>query len=103
MVDRKKPRSLARCLSILRRQMPDLSARYHVRSLGAFGSYVRHEANARSDLDLLVEFDEPPGLIAFIALENELSAMLGVKVDLVMKTALKLRIGERILREVVPV
>ena len=52
---------------------------------------------------MLVEFYETPGLLRFIAMENYLSDLLGVKVDLVMKDALKPAIGKRILAEVVPV
>ena len=86
---------------ILRQQLPLLSARYHVRSLGLFGSYVRQQQHEASDLDVLVEFRETPSLLKFIELENYLSDLLGLKVDLVMKQALKPRIGQRILEEVV--
>jgi len=74
-----------------------------VKSLGVFGSYVRQEQSTGSDLDLLVTFYEPPGLLKFIELENYLTDLSGIKVDLVMQDALKPRIGERILSEVVPV
>ena len=86
----------------LRQQMPDLSERYRVNSLGVFGSYVRQEQQSDSDLDLLITFHEPPSLLKFIELENYLTDLLGVKVDLVMQSALKPRIGKRILSEVVP-
>ena len=60
--------------------------KWKVKSLGIFGSYVRGEARKSSDLDLLVEIDDPKmGLLRFIALENYLSDLLGVKVDLVEK------------------
>jgi predicted nucleotidyltransferase len=75
-----------------------------VRSLGFFGSFVRGEQNRRSDLDILVEFEERDlTLLQFIALENELSGLLGVKVDLVERRALKPAIGKHILQEVVAV
>jgi uncharacterized protein len=51
----------------------------------------------------LVTFAEPPGLLTFLALENYLTDVLGVKVDLVMREALKPAIGEHVLRELVPV
>lgn len=66
-----------------------------------FGSYVRQQQHVGSDVDLLVTFVEPPSLIQFIELENELSDRLGIKVDLVMRDALKPAIGQRILNEVV--
>ena len=56
-----------------------------------------------SDLDLLVTFSETPGLFAFVALENHLSDVLGIEVDLVMKDSLKPNIGERILAEARPI
>ena len=95
--------TLNQLLPCLRVHLPDLSARYRIASLGVFGSYLRGEQQPGSDLDLLVEFHEPPGLFDFIRLENELGALLGVKVDLVMKSALKPGIGRYILREVQPV
>ena len=88
---------------ILRDQLPELGERYRVKSLGLFGSYVRGEEREGSDLDLLVEFTDTPDLFEFVALGRDLSELLGVKVDLVMKRALKACIGERILKEVVSV
>jgi predicted nucleotidyltransferase len=82
---------------------PDLAKEYRVSSLALFGSYLRGEESMTSDLDILVTFVEEPGLIKFIELEHRLSDELGVKVDLVMKDALKPRLGERILEEAVPV
>lgn len=87
----------------LRQQLPLLAVDYRVKSLGLFGSYVRREEHEKSDLDILIEFHEAPSLLRFIELENFLSDMLGVKVDLVMKDVLKPRIGQRILEEVEPV
>ncbi|MEK7400068.1 MAG: nucleotidyltransferase family protein [Candidatus Poribacteria bacterium] len=80
--------------------MPYFVDKYKVKSLGIFGSYVRGEQKKRSDLDVLVEFAEPIGLFEYIALERELGERTGKKVDLVMKTALKPRIGKHILAEV---
>ena len=87
----------------LRQHLPLIQQRYGVESLALFGSYARQEQRPGSDLDLLVTFREPPSLLTFLELENYLTDALGVKVDLVMKGALKRRIGERILREAVPV
>jgi predicted nucleotidyltransferase len=87
----------------LRRELSALAQRFHVRSLGVFGSFARYENRPESDLDLLVTFDETPGLFQFIELENHLSDLLGVKVDLVMRDSLHPHIGKRVLSEVVPV
>lgn len=86
---------------MLRQQMPHLADHYGVESLGVFGSFVRQEQLPESDLDLLVTFREPPGLLRYIELENYLTDLLGVRVDLVMRDALKPRIGQRVLKEVV--
>jgi predicted nucleotidyltransferase len=91
-------------LRTLRLHLPELRERHGVRTLGVFGSYARGEQRPRSDLDLLVEFDARPlTLIQVIALEQDLSDLLGVKVDLVEKKTLKPAIGRHILQEVIPV
>lgn len=90
-------------ITILRKILPELRQSFGVRSLGIFGSYVRGQQKRKSDIDILVEFDREPTLFSFIRLENHLSHKLGVKVDLVMKDALKPAIGRRVLGEVVPV
>jgi predicted nucleotidyltransferase len=96
-------RSLESMLKILRREVPMLAERYNVEKLEVFGSYVRSEQKKDSDLDVLVTFKEDPSLLTFIAIENYLSDLLGIKVDLVMKDSLKPRIGQQILREAIPV
>lgn len=95
--------SLEKILNILRQQIPMLAERYSVEKLEVFGSYVRSEQDKDSDLDILVTFKEVPSLLTFIAIENYLSDLLGIKVDLVMKDSLKPKIGQRILQEAIPV
>ena len=89
----------------LKEHMPELHKRYGVKTLGIFGSYAQGRQHKRSDVDLLVEFDEhvPITLVRFIALERELGKLLGQRVDLVEREALKPVIGQRILTEVIPV
>lgn len=72
-----------------------------VKEIGIFGSYVKGKAKKKSDVDILVEFSEPIGLFEFMDLEEYLGNLLGIKVDLVSKKALKPRIGKYILKEVV--
>ncbi len=88
-------------VSKIREALPTLRKKYGVASLGIFGSYVRAEQGRRSDVDILVEFEQPISLFRFMALEFELEDLVGRKVDLVMKTALKPAIGRHILSEVV--
>ena len=63
-------------LRTLRVHLPELREHYGVRTLGVFGSYVRGEQRPRSDLDLLVEFDQAPTLPDFIDLEHYLGSLL---------------------------
>ena len=93
------PRKYEEISSELKEILPTLRTQYRVRTMEIFGSYVRGEARADSDLDLLVTFDEIPSLFRFVALENLLSDSLKVKVDLVMEDSLKPLIGKHILEE----
>ncbi len=87
----------------LQAHLPELRERYGVRGLSLFGSYLRGDQRKGSDLDVLVEFERVPSLFEFIRLERYLSELLKIKVDLVMKSALKPAIGRRILEEAQPV
>ena len=82
----------------LHEELPSLRQRFAVKSLAIFGSVARRDPQP-NDLDLLVEFHEVPGLFEFIALENHLADMFGVKVDLVMPDALKARVSRNALKE----
>ena len=84
----------------LHEQLPALRQKFSVKPLAVFGSVARREANPQ-DLDLLVDFYEPPGFFAFMALENHLADLLGVRIDLVMREALKPRLEKNILQEMV--
>ncbi len=81
----------------------ELKKNSQVKGICIFGSYVRVEQKKKSDVDILVEFDESSKLrlLDFIGLENCLTDILGIKVDLVEKGTLKPRIGTHVLEEVV--
>ena len=98
-----KHSNLESIISILKEHKAELKERYGVREIGIFGSYIRGGYREKSDLDVLVEFEEDAkiGLLKFVNLENYLSDLIGHKVDLVEKSALKPRIGKNILREVI--
>ena len=88
---------------ILQAQKPYLAKRYGINEIGVFGSYVRDAQTIGSDLDILVEFEEPIRIDLFdlVNLENYLSDLLGIKADISIKRNLKQRIGKHILQEVV--
>jgi predicted nucleotidyltransferase len=87
----------------LERLKPVLKERYQVETIGFFGSYARGEQKEKSDVDVLVEFLQPNtiDLFDFIELEEFLSKQLGIKVDLVTKSALKPMIKDQILKETI--
>ncbi len=62
---------------------------YQPVSLGIFGSFARGESTKKSDIDILVKFKVAPSLLTLIKLENELSDLLGIKVDLITTGAIK--------------
>ncbi len=88
---------------ILTSHKQELSQKYGIIEIGVFGSYVRGGQKKQSDVDMLVEFEESSNLtlLDFVRLEDYLSELLEVKVDLVEKSALKPRIGRHVLQEVV--
>lgn len=76
---------------------------YKVVSLEIFGSYVRNEQTENSDLDLLVVFDESnyPKYSEFLKLENYLSQLVNLKIDLVPKDCVKPFLKKYIFNEAV--
>jgi predicted nucleotidyltransferase len=94
-------KNLEQIKEILKGQKEILRQNYGVSIMGIFGSCVRGEMANDSDLDILVELDKSIGLLKFVNLENYLSDILKLKVDLVMRDALKPRIRRHILKEVI--
>jgi len=93
--------SLERINDILKNCRKELDEKYKVKEIGIFGSYARGEQKKRSDVDILVEFDEVPDLFKFIELERYLETLLKVKVDLVRKKSIRPELKDLILKEVV--
>lgn len=80
--------------------LEEFCRRHHIRKLSLFGSVLREDFGAESDVDVLVEFDENhlPGF-EFVRIQLELSDLLGGrKVDLVTPRALSPFLRERVLR-----
>ena len=88
-------------IATLRAALPGLRAQWPIRSLALFGSRVRDDATPDSDLDILVEFARTVTLSSFLALEDRLTTITGLRIDLVSLAALKPHIGERVRAEAV--
>ena len=85
-----------------REKIADFCRRNHIRRLSLFGSVLRDELEAESDIDVLVEFapEYIPGFLKLSAMQEELSALLGNrKIDLVTRDFLNHRIIDKILSE----
>ena len=82
---------------------PELLARYPVKEIGLFGSFVHGEQGEASDIDLLVDFDEEASLFDLVRLALFLEERLNRKVDIVPKESLRFEIRDEVLREVVVV
>ena len=87
----------------LRTLKPELMARYRIKEIGLFGSFVRGEQAQASDIDVLVDFEEDASLFELVGLALFLEERLHRKVDVVSKRALRAELRESALREVAPV
>ena len=94
-------KSLDEIKEIIDTHKNELRKEHGLKEIGVFGSYVRGAQRADSDLDILIEFEKPVGFVKFLRLESRLSELLGVRVEMVTKKALKPFIGKRILQEVI--
>lgn len=91
-------------LAILRTEEPRLRAEFFVKSLELFGSVARDEAGSDSDVDLLVAYDRPIGLLHHVGTALHLEEKLGVpKVDLILRRAVLPELREIIFAEAIDV
>ena len=88
-------------LKTLKKELPPITKKFSVETIGLFGSYARSEQTEESVIDLLVEFEKPVGFFKFIELEDHLSEKLGATVDLVTPDDLKPIIKPCIMEDVV--
>ncbi len=72
---------------------------YSPLKVGIFGSFARGDNKKESDIDILIEFKKSPSLLALIKLENDLSDLLGTKVDILTTGALKNKRVKRSIRK----
>jgi predicted nucleotidyltransferase len=78
----------------------DLLSRYHLTAIGIFGSFTREDFREDSDIDILIDYDQPIG-IEFIDLAEELEKILDRKVDLVSKNGVKPKYFEEIQKDLI--
>jgi predicted nucleotidyltransferase len=89
-----------RILELLRMNKGLMQEQFAVRRIGLFGSYVRNEPATDSDIDLLVEFDDPT-YDHYMDLKFYLEDIFKAEVDLVMADGLKPRLKPHITHEIV--
>jgi predicted nucleotidyltransferase len=89
--------------TIIREHRDVLAERYGVAAVGVFGSYLRCAQKDQSDIDLLVDFLRPISLLELVGAEIYLSEVLGAKVDLVPKRAVREELRETIFAEAVAI
>ncbi len=94
-------KSLKKIKEILAKHKDELKEKYGVIDLGIFGSYIRGEQKKASDIDILVEFEKAVSLLHIVSLENHLSTILGIKVDVVPKKNIREELKESILKEAI--
>lgn len=82
------------------KEVKALCRRHHIRRLALFGSVLRDDFTATSDVDMVVEFQtgKTPGL-SFITIEDELSALVGRRVDLNTPSSLSRYFRQDVLAE----
>jgi predicted nucleotidyltransferase len=87
-------------IKIPHQELVEFCRKNHIRKLAFFGSVLRDDFKPESDIDVLVEFEEgkTPGL-AFLGMQNELSEILGRKVDLNTPGFLSEYFREQVMRE----
>jgi len=91
---------LSEIKQILAQLKPELAQRFGVHSIGLFGSVVRDDFSASSDIDIIVDFSKPIG-IEFIDLAHYVEQKLKQKVDLVSRNGVKEKYLKAIEREIV--
>jgi len=94
-------KSLNEIREILNKHKNNLKEKYGIIELGIFGSYVRDAQKDSSDVDILVEFEKPVSLLKIVSLENYLSDLIGIKVDVVPKKNIRVELKDEILREAI--
>ena len=85
---------------ILTQLKPELVDKYHISSLGLFGSIVRDDFTPSSDIDIIVDFSQPIG-IEFVDLADYIENKLQKKIDLVSRKGIKPKYYQAIEQEII--
>lgn len=94
-------KTLSEIINIFQGKRELLREKYNVKEIGVFGSFVRGEQKELSDVDILVDFEKPVSLLQIVSIENYLSDLIGIKVEVVPKRGIRSELRESILREAV--
>ena len=88
-------------LDFLKKNQKLLKKKFHLKEIGLFGSFVRSEQNEKSDIDILVDFEDNADLFDLSGLGIFIEEKLKHKVDIIPKRALRQELRELILNEVI--
>ena len=80
----------------------DIISKSNPKLIGIFGSYARGENDLHSDLDILIDFEQPVDFLEIIGLEQELTEKLGIKVDLITLRSLNPQLKEYVEKDLIP-
>ena len=81
-------KSIQEIIKIMKEHKEELKKKYKIKKIKIFGSYARGEQKERSDIDIIVDFEETLTLIELIRLEEEIERILGIKVDLLTEESI---------------
>lgn len=81
----------------------DVLEKYSPSYVGIFGSYARNEDNEGSDLDILIDFRQQIDLLELIGMEQQLTQLLGVKVDLVTQRSVNKKLMPYIVKDLIQI
>lgn len=92
--------SKEKILKILGELKVELNKRYKVRRIGLFGSYVKGQEMTKSDIDLLVDFEDTADFLDLVGLGLFLEKKFNHKIDIVSQRAVREELKEIIFKEV---
>ncbi len=94
-------KTLEEIRATLSKHKEELIQKYNIKEIGIFGSFVKGEQKNKSDIDILVEFNELPDIFLLIDLEDYLRKLLHKKVDLVRKEAIRPELKDVVSKEAI--